>query len=67
MAEITDKNSRLLTCNLKLSDTDIYNLNFASFKYIDGGLYRLTKLIDYTPEANETTKAELLRVINKVY
>jgi hypothetical protein len=67
MAEITDKNSRLLTCNLKLSDTDIYNLNFSSFKYIDGGLYRLTKLIDYTPEANETTKAELLRVINKVY
>ena len=67
MAEITDKNSRLLTCNVKLSDTDIYNLNFASFKYIDGGLYRLTKLIDYTPEANETTKAELLRVINKVY
>ena len=56
-----------MTCNLKLTDTDIYNLNFASFKYIDGGLYRLTKLIDYTPEANETTKAELLRVINKVY
>ena len=67
MAEITDKDSRLLTCNIKLTDTDIFNLNFASFKYIDGGLYRLTKLIDYTPEANETTKAELLRVINKEY
>lgn len=67
MAEITDKNSRLLTCFVKLTDTDIYNLNFASFKYIDGGLYRLMKLTDYTPEANETTKAEFLRVINKVY
>jgi hypothetical protein len=67
MAEITDKDSRLLTCNVKLTDTDIFNLSFASFKYIDGGLYRLTKLIDYTPEANETTKAEFLRVINKEY
>ncbi len=67
MAEITDKNSRLLTCNVKLSDVDIFTLNFASFKYIDGGLYRLMKLIDYTPEANETTKAEFLRVINKEY
>ena len=67
MAEITDKDSRLLTCNVKLTDVDIFNLNFASFKYIDGGLYRLIKLNDYTPEANETTKAEFLRVINKEY
>ena len=67
MAEITDKDSRLMSCNVKLTDVDIFNLNFASFKYIDGGLYRLIKLIDYTPEANETTKAEFLRVINKEY
>ena len=67
MAEITDKNSRLLTCFVKLTDTDIFNLNFASFKYIDGGLYRLMKLNDYTPEANDTTKGEFLRVINKEY
>jgi hypothetical protein len=67
MAEITDKDSRLLTCNVKLTDVDIFNLNFASFKYIDGGLYRLIKLNDYTPEANDTTKADFLRVINKEY
>lgn len=67
MAEITDKDSRLLTCNVKLTDVDIFNLNFASFKYIDGGLYRLIKLNDYTPEANETTKGDFLRVINKEY
>jgi hypothetical protein len=46
---------------------DIFNLDFAIFKYIDGGLYRLIKLTDYTPEANETTKADFLRVINKEY
>jgi hypothetical protein len=67
MAEITDKNSRLLNCFVKLSDTDIFNLSFASFKYIDGGLYRLIKLSDYAPESNDTIKAEFLRVINKEY
>ena len=67
MAEITDKDSRLLTLNLHLNNIDIYNLSFANFIYIDGGLYRLSKLIDYSPETNDTTKAELLRVINKEY
>jgi len=67
MAEITNKDSRLLTVNLHLNNIDIYNLSFKNFIYIDGGLYRLSKLIDYTPESNDTTKAELLRVINKEY
>jgi hypothetical protein len=66
-AEITDKDSRLLTLNLKLSDADVYNLDFSKFKYFDGGLYRLQKLIDYAPGENETTKAELLRVIYTTY
>ncbi len=67
MAEITDKDSRLLSAHFKLSEVDIFNLDFASFKYIDGGLYRLSKVIDYTPGANEPTKVELLRVINTTY
>ena len=67
MAEITDKDSRLMTCNLKLTDIDIFNLNFSKFKFIDGGLYRVSKIIDFTPGANETTKAELLRVIYTTY
>lgn len=67
MAEITDKDSRLLTVNLHLNNIDIYNLSFSNFIYIDGGLYRLSKLMDYSPETNDTTKAELLRVINKEY
>lgn len=67
LAEITDKDSRLLTANFKLTQQDIFNLDFSKFIYIDGGLYRLSKVIDYTPENNEVTKCELLRVINKVY
>jgi hypothetical protein len=67
MAEITDKDSRLLTAFFKLNEQDIFNLDFATFKYIDGGLYRLSKVIDYDAGANELTKCELLRVINTTY
>jgi hypothetical protein len=52
---------------VKLNDNEIYNLDFSKFIYIDGGLYRLQKLIDYAPNENETTKAEFLRVIYTTY
>ena len=67
MAEITNKDSRLLTAYFKLTDLDIFNLDFAKFIYIDGGLYRLIKVYDYSPENNEAIKVDLLRVINKTY
>ena len=67
LSEITDKDSRLLTAYFKLTDLDMYNLDFSKFIYIDGALYRLSKVIDYTPNSNDTTKVELLRVINTVY
>ena len=66
MSEITDKDSRLLTGFFHLSDLDIFNLDFAKFIFIDGGLYRLIKVYDYSPEANDTTKVDLLRVIDAV-
>lgn len=67
MAEITDKDSRLLQAMLKLTDSDIFNLDFSKFKFIDGGLYRLQKIIDYAAGENEPTKTELLRVIYTTY
>lgn len=67
MAEVTDKDSRLLQAMVKLNDNEIYNLDFSKFIYVDGGLYRLQKLIDYAPGENETTKTELLRVIYTTY
>jgi hypothetical protein len=67
MAEVTDKDSRLLSGMIKLTETDIYNLDFSKFIYIDGGIYRLQKLIDYTPGENATTKVELLRAIYTTY
>jgi hypothetical protein len=67
LAEITDKDSRLLTAYFNLTDLDIFNLDFSKFIYIDGGLYRINKVMDYAPENNELTKVDLLRVIEKEY
>jgi hypothetical protein len=67
MAEITDKDSRLLTGQFKLTEQDIFDLDFSRFVYLDGGLYRISKIIDYTAGTNATTKVELLRVIYTTY
>ncbi|MBP0119272.1 MAG: hypothetical protein ITD33_00160 [Nitrosarchaeum sp.] len=67
MAEISDKDSRLLQCMVKLNEQEIYDLDFSKYIYIDGGIYRLQKLIDYLPGENMTTKTELLRVIYTTY
>jgi hypothetical protein len=67
MAEISDKDSRLMQCMVKLNEQEIYDLDFSKYIYIDGGIYRLQKLIDYLPGENMTTKTELLRVIYTTY
>jgi hypothetical protein len=65
MAEITDKDSRLLTCKMKLNNKDIFNLDFGRFIWIDGVLYRLIKIVDYSD--NEICEVQLLRVIYTTY
>lgn len=65
MAEITDKDSRLVTAKFKLNDTDIFNLDFRRFIWLDGVLYRLSRIVDYTP--GEICTVELLRVIYTTY
>ena len=65
MDEITNKDSRLITGMFKLNEIDIYNLDFSSYIYLDGGVYKLIRVIDYEASANELTKVELLRVINR--
>lgn len=65
IAEITDKDSRLVTMKAKLTEVDIYNLDFRRLIFVDGVLYRLQKVIDYS--AGELCTIELLRVINVTY
>ena len=65
MAEITDKDSRLVTAEIYLTETDIFNLDFSRYILVDGVLYRLVKIMDWTP--GDLCKVQLLRVINTTY
>ena len=65
LSEITDKDSRLVIAKIKLNEQDIFNLDFGRFIWIDGVLYRLSKIIDYS--AGEICTIELLRVIYTTY
>lgn len=67
MAEISDKDSKLLTAYFKLSNRDISNLDFSKLVYIDGSYFRLNKIIDWNASDLDVCKCELLRVINTVY
>jgi len=67
MSEITDKDSKLLTCKVKLSNKDIFNIDFSKLIWIDGSLFRLNKIIDFNASIEDTCTIELLKVINKIY
>ena len=62
--EITDMESKLLTCRVYLNAIDIYNLDFSKYIWINGALFRLNKVEAYDPTANKTTMINLLKVIN---
>jgi hypothetical protein len=67
VAEITDKDSKLLSAYIYLKAKDIFNLDFAKLIYIDGALWRLNKIEDYNPIDIGITKAEFLKVIETSY
>jgi hypothetical protein len=67
MAEITDKDSRLLTCTMKLNYKDIYQLDFSKLIWVDGALYRINKIEDFNATNEDICKVSLLKVINRIY
>jgi hypothetical protein len=67
VAEITDKDSRLLSAFIYLKTKDIFNLDFSKLIWIDGALWRLNNIQDFNPMDISTTKAEFLKVIETTY
>ena len=67
IAEITSKDSKLLTCSALLDSVDIMNLDFSKFYWIDGILFRLNKVDGFNPMEYKTTKISLLKVIETKY
>ena len=67
IAEITDKDSKLLTCKMKLDYKDIYQIDFSKLIYLDGALWRLNKITDFNVTKGEAVSVELIKVINRIY
>jgi hypothetical protein len=67
IAEITNKDSKLLTCSALLNTLDINNLDFSKYIWIDGVLFRLNTVEGYNPMEYKTTKISLLKVIEISY
>lgn len=67
IAEITNKDSKLLTAYVYLKVKDIYSLDFSKLIMIDGALWRLNNIQDYNPMDIGITKAEFLKVIETTY
>ena len=67
MAEITDKDSKLLTAWFKLTAADIFDLNFSKLIYCEGSYWRLNKIEDWNASQPDVCKVELLKLINTVY
>ena len=62
IAEISDRNSKILTAYFYLTPVDILTLDFQNKIYIDGQYYRLNKVFDYNPIVTTVTKCELLKI-----
>lgn len=67
MAEITDKDSKLLTAFFKLSNKDIYELDFSKLIHVDGSYWRLNKIIDWNASEPDVCRSELIKLINMIY
>lgn len=67
MDEITHKDSKMMIARFYLTARDIFELNFKKFKWVDGVLYRLNKIIDYNVSQPNDCLVELLNVINQNY
>jgi hypothetical protein len=62
ISEITDRNSKLIVGYFYLTPTDILKLSFQNKVWVDEAYYRLNKVFDYNPTADQLTKVELLKI-----
>ena len=67
MAEITDKDSKMVTAKFYLTPKDIFDLDFSKYIMVDSVLYRLNKITDYNASQPSDCECELLKVINTIY
>jgi hypothetical protein len=67
MAEISDKDSKLMRCKMRLTIADIATLDFSRLIWVDGALWRLVKITDYNLSEPDLCSVELLKTIEIIY
>lgn len=67
MAEITDKNSKLVIGNFYLTAKDILNLDFSKYIYVDGVAFRLNAIKDYDATTPNDCVVELFKINTTSY
>ena len=67
IAEISNKDSKLLSCWVKLTEQNILDLDFSKLIWIDGALWRLNKVVDFNPMDPGPTMCEFSKVIETTY
>jgi hypothetical protein len=60
--EISDNESKHVTCSLKLNSIDISNLDLSDIISINNTNYRINQITDYMPDDSKLTKTELIRL-----
>lgn len=63
IAQIADKDSKILECFVYLKPLDIAQLDFSKAVFIDGIRFRVNKVSDYDYTNDELVKVELLKII----
>ena len=67
MAEITDRDSKMLQAKFYLTAKDIFELDFSKYVFVEGSLFRLNKITDYNASVPDDCSVELLKVVNTSY
>ena len=60
--EISNKDSKIVTCKAFLTENDIYNFSFRKTVYIIDSYYRVNKISDYDPQREGLCTLELLKL-----
>ena len=60
MIEMLKQNPRIRTAYVDLKINDISKLDFRNLVYMDGVYWRASRVLDYKPNRNESTKVELI-------
>ena len=63
IAQIADKDSKILECYVYLTPLDIAQLDFSKAVFIDGIRFRINKVSDYDYTNNDLVKVELLKIV----